>query len=344
MENKLLDMIFKFFKKEDFPCLYEQYIRLSKTKPLLGVKVLNSTPIFKNFLPKLLPLIASGADLTIGKIEDFPFDQSIIDFVKDLRIPIHSPENNVTYDIILDCIGSKAHLPARIGYVELTQSGKQHYINHSKPCILVDEIKVKEIEDLLGTSDGFIRGMKKAGITNFTKKKVLLFGYGKVGKGIANRLTNKGADLTIIELKSKTKFIHDHKVVAADQIKTILEIVENSDIIVTATGISNLITNHYPVSPFLYNEKILVNMGAEDEYGHKFSDKQILNNKHPLNFSLPEPTKLVFLDPIFALHNECALDLISEHCKPGLITPKTEFEARIINILKKENRLCLDSL
>lgn len=301
MEKKLLNMISKYFKKEDYPCLFEQFVRFSKTKPLKGIRILNSTPVFKNFLPKLLPLIASGAHLTVGRPVNLPHDPAIVDFLETLGIPIYTDAKNSEYDIILDCLGSKAHLAAKIGYVELTQSGKQYYLQqkHQKPCYLVDESKVKEIEDLLGTSDGFIRGLENMGINDFTNAKVVLFGYGKVGKGIAYRLTSKGAEITIVELSSKIKEIHKYKTVAAHQISVVGKLVQASDIVVTATGLSNLITDSYAIAPFLSGEKILVNMGAEDEYGTSFDDKRKLNNKHPLNFSLMEPTRLVFLDPIF---------------------------------------------
>ena len=54
--------------------------------------------------------------------------------------------------------------------------------------------------------------------------------------------------------------------------------------VITATGIKNIITDWYDTD--LFKNKVLINMGVDDEYGDAFSKEEVLNEKRGVNFAL----------------------------------------------------------
>jgi adenosylhomocysteinase len=75
---------------------------------------------------------------------------------------------------------------------------------------------------------------------------------------------------------------------------------------------------------------IFANMGVEDEFGPDIPASRVLNNKEPLNFILPEPTLLRYIDPAMALSNAGAAALLSGSLHPGLNIPDLALEDKIL--------------
>lgn len=69
------------------------------------------------------------------------------------------------------------------------------------------------------------------------------------------------------------------------------------------------------MEPFLEGQ-VLVNIGAEDEYGPLFPEQSVLNRKVAVNFALEEPTHLRYIETTFALQN-AGLEWILNHLKRG---------------------------
>ena len=63
MASDLLDFVLASYRKEEFPCLYHQYQEWSVSRPLDGVRVFDTTPVFRNTCAKYAALMAAGADL-----------------------------------------------------------------------------------------------------------------------------------------------------------------------------------------------------------------------------------------------------------------------------------------
>lgn len=154
-------------------------------------------------------------------------------------------------------------------------------------------------------------------------RKFIIFGYGKVGKGIVSALKFQGipeeniivveTDLSIIMEINENGYVALH--LDLENLQSLIEIKEtlsNPDIycVITATGIKNAISTYFEPSDF-HEKTLLVNMGTPDEYGHKFPIKRIYNNKMPANFRLKYPTKVKYLDPIFTILTIAANELLS---------------------------------
>ena len=220
-----------------------------------------------------------------------------------------------------------------MGAVELTRSGAKYYQDSIKPCILLDSSRIKSIEDILGTSDGLIRCFKHKKVI-INEKTIVVFGLGKVGRGAIFRLEEEGAKVIIVELASEVTKKSIAGAISFEDQTSVINALNNSDIVITATGVKHALAS-IPRSALVRENRVLVNLGAEDEYGNHIEAHEVFNRKNPANFILSEPTRLKYLDAPFALHNHSAVELINGNLKSGLNPPALEIENKILNIIKK---------
>ena len=108
-----------------------------------------------------------------------------------------------TYDLVLDTIAEMAsHVTPTVGAVELTRTGELLYreLAPAYPVISVDASRIKRVEDAIGSADGLVRAMRRLIIEPLEGKPFVVFGFGKVGLGIAHRLSglSPGA-VTVVE-------------------------------------------------------------------------------------------------------------------------------------------------
>ena len=116
---------------------------------------------------------------------------------------------------------------------------------------------------------------------------LFLFGYGKVGKGIAKQLAKYTKKLTVIDTSTSAceqAAQDEFLAISANDKGNIHKVVKASYAVITATGIKNIITDWYDTD--LFKNKVLINMGVDDEYGDAFSKEEVLNEKRGVNFAL----------------------------------------------------------
>lgn len=327
----LTDFLETQYLQEDYPTLRAQCSDFSARQPFLGVRILDATPLFFNTTAKYLPLLAGGAHLTLSCVEGVPYDPKFVEWISDIGMPIiknlEAERSVARYDLISDCIGLHADLNPKIGFCELTRSGLERFKYSSKPCFDSDSSRIKRIEAALGTGDGFARGLQASGHEISPDQRWLLFGFGKIGQGVAFRLRAAGAFVTVVESKScqnrlKGTPVGDFPWIDMNDSEAVTNAVCQSTHIVTATSSEGVIGRNYPIKPFLEGQ-LLINMGAEDEYGPGFRDDQVLNRKRALNFSLPEPTRLRYIETTFALQN-AGLEWLLYHPHSSGIIPAPE--------------------
>ncbi len=331
--NKIEQYVPDYYCPAEYPALYSQLREWERTRPLQGVKILEGTPIFRNTLTKYRSLLAAGAELTIAVSKFLPYDQEIVNLLDSWGMPLSFEDyTNGDYDVVLDCAGRHAKNPARMGYVELTRSGLEKYLDASKPVFLADAGRIKEIETGLGTGDGCLRGLAHFGYSDLRDKKVVLFGFGKVGRGIALRLCAQGALVTVVEQREVTIPECVTGLVTLAQREQVSALLAQADFVISATGIKDALELAGLTEELKKSPAVLVNMGAEDEYGDQMAPERVLFNKHSLNFALEEPTFLRYIDPTMALDNYGAL-LLKEGLLPAgtLSEPTVELEEKILN-------------
>lgn len=326
----LRDVVERSYAAADLPALLRQTQQWQDSRPLAGVRIIDATPVFGNTLAKYLPLIAAGADLTVLLSPQLPHDPDTARLLTRAGIPTtDSPQE---CDIALDCAGVLAAPAARLGHVELTKSGEHVYSDHSKPVYLVDDSRIKVIETSLGTGDGFVRGLAHFGHDDLQGKSVVVFGCGKVGRGAAMRARDAGALVTIVDPDP------DARPVAGCELRDSPgEALDSAWCIVTATGVAGALS---PLSEqLLASPAILANLGAEDEFGPGIPRNRVLNDKAPVNFALAEPTHLRYLDATIALHNACAVELLTGGQPAGLLPAPQPVEDDILEIVRTHSSI-----
>ena len=305
----------------DCPALTRQRTDWARARPFAGLTVLDATPLFRNTLVKHLALQAAGAEVWVGYGRAMPFDPQAADLAPALGLRVPDAARLAQgFDVVLDCAAAFADVPARLGRAELTRSGALRYRALALPCPVldVDAGRVKTFETALGTGDGLIRGLRRFGVGDLRGRLAVVFGCGKVGRGILFRLAREGARCFVVDPARPNP---PRGAALAEDPPALLR---RADLVVTATGRRDAAAPY--AADLLAGHAVLANMGVEDEFGPGVPADRVLNAKAPLNFALPDPTRMRYIDPTMALHNLTALRLAHAAPAPGLhpIAPADE--------------------
>ncbi len=334
------------YNVKDYPVLSSFQKRWSAEKPFQNIRILDNTPVFRNTLLKYETLLAGGARLCVGRSDKIAGDVEIYKVLESCCIPIievsdclvkkDKTEMENTFDIILDCAGTFSFLNPTFGFVELTRSGVSLFENAMKPVLVADSGEIKKIETEFGTGDGYFRAMAKLGFSDFKNKKLLIFGNGKVGRGILRYALRYGARVTVVtEISRGVSAAPNVSVIDSSDFEKIVSKIAEADFIVTAIGVRHALAQNLLIQALQKSHAVLANMGVEDEFGNALEDSRVLNHKKPLNFILEEPTELKFIDATMALHNVLGLELVkSANLKSGINPLPEQIEKNILNIIK----------
>ena len=316
----------KTYRPEEYPALTVQYDAWREEQPLRGIRVLDCTPLFANTLLKYVPLLAAGAELTVAMHDEIPYDPEMLPLLEQWGIPHVRNARSGEYDCVLDCGGVHSMLSPRCGFAELTRSGFYHYQHAAKPVILVDDSRIKAIETCLGTGDGFLRGMKQLGYTDFRGRNIVVFGYGKVGRGIVFYSLREGAAVTVVD-EPGTEVPAQVKLISRYDREAIKSAVRPAWCVVTVTGVSDAMHGNGAAEELRNGPQLIAAMGIANERGDSLPPERILNRNVPLNFILKEPTRMRYIDPTMALSNAAVPELVRGGLKPGIQKISHEIES-----------------
>ncbi|OGV36008.1 MAG: hypothetical protein A3E88_08135 [Legionellales bacterium RIFCSPHIGHO2_12_FULL_35_11] len=292
----------------DMPFLEKQRLEVKKIKPFLGLNILHNIPLTYATAFKIEVLALAGANVCVTAPNGFPVEERAVQLLKSagFRVDLR-PNTTEIFDIHLDCCAELLkNTSPTLGAVELTQSGSVIYqtANPDYPVVSVDDSKLKVLETFFGTGDGFSRAMQQLVGDDKTAKPFVIFGNGKVGKGILYVIRKFTDKIFVIDIKERLAANSPEVTyIDASDIDAVKNVIKHSYCCITATGKRHLLTGFYSFSKADFGDAILVNMGAEDEYGDNFAVTDVEFNKQPFNFSLNEPTAFRYLDPIFYAHN-----------------------------------------
>ncbi len=304
----------------DYPALAAQAERWHEVRPLEGLRILCGTPLFLNTLAQYAALLEGGADLAIVYSDELGYDPAIPGLLTGIGLTAYHGVAEAAasgpFDAVLDCSALNKQVPSRYGYCELTRSGVHIYKSDppDKPVFAADSGRIKSIETILGTGDGCLRGLRHIGVDP-AGKTVLLFGHGRVGYGIEYALAHAGASIRIVDPAQGKSFTP--------------ALLDGADIVISATGVRDALA---PFAQLLLDSgALLVNMGADDEFGPGIPPERAVNRKRPVNFMLPEPTATRYIDPTLALHNSGIIELIHSDGASGIINPSAPLEDFILS-------------
>lgn len=319
------------------PFLHEQWRIWQETKPLKNLRIAHHVPVVENALLKIACLVAAGADVTLTN-PDFmnPCTQTLaalqnenVRFVADRQTL-----KNETFDIYLDC-GAALYTTLgapKIGAIELTGTGDHAYrqLSPSCPVISIDKSLTKQLETVFGAAYSAAQAITMLTSAPMKNSKWVVFGFGKIGRGLAYLCLNNGYDITIIDTNHDARMQAQQLgiiVVDAKDIAAVQLALKNADIVMTATGGYDVLTAY---QKSWFDGKILASMGILDEFGPRFSCDEILYEKMPINFSLNDPTPIEYIDPELYLHNQATLDLLTKKLANGVHNLPTDTDENII--------------
>lgn len=332
--DKILEYTAPHYDSADYSALSSQYQEWVESKPLAGLRVLDATPLFRNTLLKYRNLLAAGADLTIGLSNIISHNEQALQFAKE-ELGLRATYEQAKYDIVLDCAGAFHQSEARIGYVELTRSGVEYYQNSEKPIFLADSSRIKEIETELGTGESLFRAMDHLGFKDYQGKNIVILGAGKVGRGIFREAKSRGCRIVVVAETNTATF--ECNLIDYKDRQAIHKAIQGAWAVVMATGVKGALGLTIDAQVAIESQAILINMGAEDEFGPIFTKERLLEGGRTLNFILDEPTHLRFIDPTMALHNFGAQFLVENSSMRGIIIPNEQVEEMILET--KSNKL-----
>lgn len=306
----------------DHPFLARQAGEWAASRPLQGLSVLHNLAITCETLQKLEPLLLAGAEVTVTHLAlpGLPPRQDCVAVLREAGVTVETDHARLAgrFDFALDCC---AQIPAMAGveivrgYVELTQSGNEVYraLPTELPVYSVDRSKLKCLEGMYGTGEACVRALKQFVVPELAGRRFLLIGFGKVGRGIAKHLLREGAEVTVCDADAGARALavrRGHAALEAVPGQALLDAINASFGVIMATGGEGLLSRL--AAPEAIDPAVrLINMGADDEFGPAYPPERVVGEKAPINFLLDSPTAMFFIDPIFAAHNRCCLDILT---------------------------------
>lgn len=326
---------YDYFPKKEAPFCTQQIDEFGSC--LKGLSVSHNVPLTLSTLLKLLPFTQHGTQLYVTTPASLGYDPKAVQYLTDLGIPFDLDKDQSSQgDIHLDCSANFLNKGNPKVVSELTQTGVQKYrkANLSIPVVSIDDSYTKRLEDYFGTGDGFHRAYQQQIGDQIKGTFFVVWGYGKVGKGITKSLIDAGAKCAVIDLNEKNLAFAETKgaegILATDT-NRFRKAILKAKCLVTATGVPGLVSGSPLAVEIRDSHLLLANMGAEDEFGPLFPTDRVLNKKLAFNFVLEEPTRMKFLDPIFYAHNLSAKLYVEGQLSSGLSPLPREEDLRIVN-------------
>lgn len=186
------------------------------------------------------------------------------------------------------------------------------------------------METLFGAAVSTNEAITKLTNQNLNDKKWLVFGFGKIGRGICYFCHQNRTPLCVVDSDEQARITaqaFNIETIDPQDLKALELAILNADIIVTATG-KKAVLDHYPKNWF--QGKIMANMGVLDEFGPAFSKEEVLNEKTPVNFILNDPTPMKYIDPALYVHNQAVLELFNSDLNNGVSNLSKEVDEDII--------------
>lgn len=167
-----------------------------------------------------------------------------------------------------------------------------------------------------GNRRKLFRALDALGIENGPGRTLVVVGYGKVGRGIVLHALGRRLNVIVADVEQKPLPAPSVSFIHATDGKTLSGAVKRAFCAVTATGRRHALSGLVDPAVIHSSGVLLANMGVEDEWGPEIPKERLLNGGRPLNFILPDPTQMCYIDPPLALHNQGAVEVAAGRAGP----------------------------
>ncbi len=244
--------------------------RFLKEKPFKGLKIGMALHVEAKTGILALTLRDGGAKVRLASCNPLSTDDSVVDALKELKMEVYAKkgENREEYyenihkvleiepDIIIDDGGDLttllhteySHIPILGGNEETTTGVLRLKVMEKNgilrfPMFDVNDARMKHLFDnRYGTGQSTLDGIMSATNLAIAGKTVVVAGYGWCSRGIAMRMRGMGADVIVTEV-DPIKAIEAR--MDGFRVMKMLNAVREADIVVTATGMKNVIREEH---------------------------------------------------------------------------------------------------
>ncbi len=294
--------------------------RLGRLRPFAGRTIVFGHLLVWNSVVVAEALWRGGARVIFTDAHRSPATHSVTELLRQLDVTVWPVDEAVRRgDLFLDvgAVLGRRRTPAAAA--EVTRTGVLHYRSIACPVVSADDCRSKLIEGFFGTGDSFLRAWRQFRPTDpLPGKRLALFGYGKIGRGVAHRTRRAGMQVTVIDLKPtvcRKARAEGFDALPVSDSRRLRRTLARAQVVIAVTGQPGVIGRTIPAEWLRAANPALVNLGAEDEYGLPFAEEEILGGRGlPFNFHLEEPTLNRYVDPPLAAH---LLALEAAVCQPG---------------------------
>jgi len=294
-------------QRAGLPILRALIDRYTSERPFAGRTVVFGHLLVRNSMVVVEALWRGGAEVVLCEAHPSPAEAEVRGELERLGVPvlpIAAAAEAGAWFLDVGAVLGRRRTPR--GAAEVTRTGVLHYRHIPCPVISADDARSKRIEGFFGTGDGFVRAWRQLRPDEpLEGKTVVVFGFGKIGRGVAHRLRRLPMRVTVVEAdeSARRRAWGEGFAVVADDDPALEGALAEAEIVIAVTGRPGILGATVPADWFRRNRPALVNLGAEDEFGPAFADDEIVGGRHlPLNFHLAEPTLNRYVDAPLAAH------------------------------------------
>jgi adenosylhomocysteinase len=295
-------------ERAQLPLLRALIERYGGERPFEGKTVVFGHLLVRNSIVVAEALWRGGAEIVLSEAHPSPAEAPVRTDLDRHAIPVLPVDRAVRageWFLDVGAVLGRRRLPR--GAAEVTRTGVLHYQGLPCPVISADDSRCKRIEGFFGTGDGFVRAWRELRPNApLEGQAVVIFGFGKIGRGVAHRLRRLPMRVVVAETDAQVlRRAESEGFVVVEALPTpeLEQTLAAADIVIAVTGRPGVIGESLPAAWFRRNRPTLVNLGAEDEFGPAFDDGEILGGRHlPLNFHLARPTLNRYVDAPLAGH------------------------------------------
>ena len=278
----------------EMPGLMALRTEYGKDQPLAGARIAGCLHMTIQTAVLIETLVALGADVTWSSCNIFSTQDHAAAAIAAAGIPVYAWKgmNEEEFDwcieqtlffgdareplnMILDDGGDLTnlvldHYPALVGAIkglsEETTTGVHRLYERMKngtlplPAINVnDSVTKSKFDKKYGCKESAVDAIRRATDVMLAGKRVLVAGYGDVGKGTAASFRGAGSIVTVTEIDPICAL---QAAMDGFEVKRIHTVVENADIIITTTGNKNIIRGEHFLK--MKDKAIVCNIGHFD--------------------------------------------------------------------------------
>ena len=278
----------------EMPGLMALRAKLKKEKPLQGARIAGCLHMTIQAAVLIETLIELGADVTWSSCNIFSTQDHAAAAIASKEIPVYAwkgmnqeefnwcieqtlffGEKREPLNMILDDGGDLTNMvldqypelvPGIKGLSEETTTGVHRLYDRMKagklplPAINVnDSVTKSKFDNKYGCKESAVDAIRRATDIMLAGKRVVVCGYGDVGKGTASSFRGAGAIVTITEIDPICAL---QASMDGYEVKKLNTVIKNADIVITATGNKDIVTEeHFKV---MKDKTIVCNIGHFD--------------------------------------------------------------------------------